>query len=161
MKQGSHIMLQRLVRSTVRTEPRPWRIVLEPCRCMSSSLCAGISRPGKFFSIHSRNLESAAIKSSHFPWMGHSFTIQTCPSRSMICALISPTFSCTRSVQSFLPLMMASRASLTQSGHKESVVRGQPSVGFDFSHDFSSGLSDHFGVKEGFMLYLLKNWNEL
>src|SRR5271163_4975935 len=90
--------------------------------------------------------------------MAHSFTIQTWPSRSTICALISPTFSWIRSVQSFLPSMIAARASLTQSGHSESVVRGQPSVGFDFSHDFSSGLSDHFGVKEGFGLYLLKNW---
>src|SRR5215469_5149742 len=54
--------------------------------------------------------------------------------------------------------MMASRASLTQSGHSESVCRGQPSVGFVFSQDFRSGLSDHFGVKDGFGLYLLKNW---
>ena len=30
MKQGSHIMLQRLVRSTVSTEPRPCLMVLEP-----------------------------------------------------------------------------------------------------------------------------------
>ena len=151
-------MLQRLVRSTVKTAPRPWRTVLEPCLCRSSSLCAGISRPGKFCSIHSRNLASTAIRSSYLPWMGHSFTIQTWPSRSMICALISPTFSWTRSVQSFLPLMMASRASFTQSGHSESVVRGQPSVGLDFSQDFSSGLSDHLGVNEGLGLYLLKNW---
>ena len=54
--------------------------------------------------------------------------------------------------------MIASRASLTQPGHSESVCRGQPSVGLDFSHDFSSGLSDHFGVKFGFGLCLLKNW---
>src|ERR1700690_11077 len=158
MKQGSHIMLQRLVRSTVRTAPRPCRTVLEPCLCKSSSLWAGISRPGKFCSIHWRNFASTAIRSSYFPWMGHSFTIQTWPSRSMICALISPTFSWTRSVQSFLPLMMASRASLTQSGQSESVVRGQPSVGLDFSHDFSSGLSDHLGVNEGLGLCLLKYW---
>src|ERR1700683_183606 len=157
MKEGSHIMFQRFVRSTVRTEPRPWLIVLEPCRCMSSSLCAGMSRPGKFFSIHSRNLECAAIKSSHLPWIGHSFTIQTCPSRSMICALISPTFSCTKSVQSFVPFIIASRASCTQEGHKESVVRGQPSVGLDFSQDFSIGFSDHLGMNEGFGRYLLKN----
>src|SRR5690348_4235569 len=116
-----------------------------------------MSRPGKFFSIQARNLESMAIRSSHLPWMGHSFTIQTWPSRSMICALISPTFSWTRSVQSFLPLMMASRASFTQPGQSESVVRGQPSVGLLFSQDFSTGLSDHFGVKDGFGLYLLKN----
>src|SRR5579864_8817490 len=76
----------------------------------------------------------------------------------MICALISPTFSLIRSRQSFLPLMIASRASDTQPGQSESVCRGQPSVGLDFSHDFSSGLSDHFGVKFGFGLCLLKNW---
>src|SRR5580704_12422106 len=90
--------------------------------------------------------------------MAHSFTIQTWPSRSIICALISPTFSWTRSVQSFFPLRIMSRASRTQSGHKESVVRGQPRVGLDFSQDFSKGLSDHFGVKDGLGLCLLKNW---
>jgi hypothetical protein len=37
-------------------------------------------------------------------------------------------------------------------GHSESVERGQPRGGFCFSHDFSSGLSDHFGVKDGFCL---------
>src|SRR5208282_1575867 len=96
--------------------------------------------------------------SSYLPWAGHSFTIQTSPSRSMICALISPTFSWTRSVQSFVPAMMASRASFTQSGQSESVVRGQPRVGFDFSQDFNNGLSDHFGVMDGLGLCLLKNW---
>ena len=30
MKHGSHIMLQRFVRSTVSTEPRPWVTVLLP-----------------------------------------------------------------------------------------------------------------------------------
>src|SRR6266478_2400977 len=54
--------------------------------------------------------------------------------------------------------MMASRASFTQSGQSESVCRGQPRVGFVFSHDFRSGLSDHCGVKDGFGLRLLKNW---
>src|SRR5580700_3753745 len=157
MKQGSHIMLQRLVRSTVRTEPRPWRTVLEPWRCRPSSLCAGMSRPGKFFSIHSRNLASTAIKSSYLPCCAHSLIIQTSPLRSTIWALISPTFSLTRSVQSFLPLKIASRASVTQPGQSESVVRGQPSVGLLFSQDFSSGLSDHFGVKDGLGLRLLKN----
>src|SRR6266478_8262989 len=90
--------------------------------------------------------------------MGQSFTIQTSPSRSIICALISPTFSCIRSRQSFFPSKIASRASLTQPGHNESVCRGHPSVGFDFSQDFSSGLSDHFGVNDGLGLYLLKKW---
>src|ERR1700732_4092723 len=117
-----------------------------------------MSRPGKFCSIQLRNFASTAIMSSYLPWIGHSFTIQTSPSRSMICALISPTFSCIRSRQSFLPSKIASRASLTQPGHSESVVRGQPSVGLDFSHDFSSGLSDHLGVKDGLGLCLLKYW---
>ncbi len=46
----------------------------------------------------------------------------------------------------------ASRASITQFGQSESVCRGKPSVGFDFCHDFKSGLSDHFGVNDGFGL---------
>src|SRR6202030_818944 len=158
MKHGSHIMLQRLVRSTVSTEPRPYRTVLDPCLCRPSSLCAGMSRPGKFFSILDRKRASMAIRSSHVPWIGHSFTIHTWPSRSMICALISPTLSYIRSRQSFLPSMIASRASLTHPGHSESVCRGQPSVGLVFSHDFSSGLSDHLGVKFGLGLYLVKIW---
>src|SRR6266852_7385824 len=76
----------------------------------------------------------------------------------MICALISPTFSLIRSRQSFFPAMIASRASFTHAGHSESVCRGKPSVGLVFSQDFSSGLSDHFGVTEGFGLRLLKYW---
>ena len=44
---------------------------------------------------------------------------------------------------------MAWRASRTHVGQSESVLRGQPSGGFVFCHDFSSGLSDHFGIKEG------------
>src|SRR5579864_4282483 len=99
-----------------------------------------------------------AIRSSYVPWTGHSFTIQIWPSRSMICALISPTFSYIRSRQSFFPLKMASRASFTHPGQSESVCRGHPSVGLVFSQDLSSGLSDHFGVNEGFGLDLLKYW---
>src|SRR3989442_10142661 len=63
-----------------------------------------------------------------------------------------------RSLQSFLPLKISSRASLTQPGQSESVWRGHPSVGLVFSQDFNKGLSDHFGVKEGLGWYLLKNW---
>ena len=50
---------------------------------------------------------------------------------------------------SFLPSMIAWRASRVQVGHSESVSRGHPSGGFVFSYDLSSGLSDHFGVKDG------------
>src|SRR6266849_8793458 len=63
-----------------------------------------------------------------------------------------------RSLQSFLPVKISSRASLTQPGQSESVWRGHPSVGLVFSQDFNNGLSDHFGVKEGLGWYLLKNW---
>jgi hypothetical protein len=62
---------------------------------------------------------------------------------------------------SCLPLRMFSRASITQFGHNESVTLGQPSVGFVFCQDFSSGLSDHFGVKDGLGLYLLTTWMAL
>src|SRR3954470_24419747 len=70
----------------------------------------------------------------------------------MICALISPTFSLIKVETSRLPLKISSRASITQFGQSESVVRGKPSVGLDFCQDLSIGLSDHFGVKEGFGL---------
>ena len=41
MKQGSHIMLQRLVRSMVSTEPRPWVTVEVPWLCSFSSRAVG------------------------------------------------------------------------------------------------------------------------
>src|SRR5262245_55136222 len=67
----------------------------------------------------------------------------------MIVALISPTFSFRRIDTSCLPSMIACRASRVQVGHSESVWRGQPSGGLVFWCDLFSGLSDHFGVKEG------------
>src|SRR5271165_780566 len=54
-----------------------------------------------------------------------------------------------------LPSMICWRISGTHLGQSESVVRGQPSGGLDFWYDFSSGLSDHLGVNEGFWLMLL------
>src|SRR6266436_2095708 len=115
-----------------------------------------MSRPGNIASMWVRNFESMAIISSKCPCIGQSFTIQISPSRSMICALISPTFSFNRMETSCLPLRISSRASITQFGQRESVVRGQPKVGFVFCHDFKRGLSDHLGVNDGFGLYLLK-----
>src|SRR5690348_6550098 len=90
--------------------------------------------------------------------MGQSFTIQTWPSRSMMLALISPTFSFKSDFQSCSPVRIFSRASLTQPGQSESVSRGHPSGGLVFCQDFRRGLSDHLGVKEGFGPYLLKIW---
>src|SRR5712691_13519810 len=81
--------------------------------------------------------------------MGQSFTIRIFPSRSRIVALISPTFSLRRTLTSCLPSRIACRASRVHVGQSESVSRGHPSGGFVFSYDFSSGLSDHFGVNEG------------
>src|ERR1700674_4080524 len=68
------------------------------------------------------------------------------PSRSRMVALISPTFSFSRIETSFLPSRISWRASRTHVGQSESVSRGQPSGGLVFCHDFSSGLSDHFGM---------------
>src|SRR5579863_2201004 len=73
----------------------------------------------------------------------------------MMWALTSPTFSVSRSLISLSPAMIASRASRTQSGQRESVSRGHPRTGLLFCQDFSSGLSDHLGMNEGFILYLL------
>src|SRR5256714_12343784 len=120
-----------------------------------------MSRPGNIVSMCCRNLESIAIISSKWPCFGQSLTIQISPLRSMICALISPTFSLTKIATSCSPLKIDSRASMTQFGQRESVTRGQPSVGLVFCQDFKSGLSDHFGVNDGFGLYLLKTWIEL
>ena len=96
MKHGSHIMLQRFVRSMVRTEPRPYLMVLLPWLCSFSSLWARMSLPGNDSSRCLKNSVSMAITSSKRPWIGQSFTIMILPSRSMMVALISPTFSFSR-----------------------------------------------------------------
>ncbi len=103
MKQGSHIMLQRLVRSTVSTDPRPCWIVLLPWLWSFSSLWARMSRPGNVCSRCLKNAVSMAITSSKCPWIGQSLTIRILPSRSRMVALISPTFSLSRTLTSFLP----------------------------------------------------------
>src|SRR5438034_10241884 len=100
-----------------------------------------------------------AITSSKWPCFGQSFTIRILPSRSMICALISPTFSLSSTSCGSLPSRICWRISGTQRGQRESVVRGHPSGGFCFSYDFSSGLSDHFGVNDGFWLIWLRESN--
>ena len=74
-------------------------------------------------------------------------------------ALISPTFSFSRTLTSFLPSRIAWRASRVHVGQSESVSRGQPSGGLVFSYDFSSGLSDHFGVNDGLWLILFRPLN--
>src|SRR5436190_5486198 len=91
--------------------------------------------------------------------MGQSFTIKILPSRSRIVALISPTFSLSRTLTSFLPSRMACRASRVHVGQSESVSRGQPSGGLVFSYDLRSGLSDHFGVNDGRWLILFRLLN--
>src|SRR5579871_536900 len=152
IKHGSHIILQRLVRSMVSTEPRPYFTVDEPCLCNFSSLCAAMSRPGKTSSRCFENSVSIDITSSKWPCLGQSFTIRILPSRSTMVALISPTFSFIRTSCGRCPSRICWRISGTHLGHRESVLRGQPSGGFDFSYDLSRGLSDHFGVGEGFGL---------
>src|SRR5580698_11604964 len=91
--------------------------------------------------------------------MGQSFTIRILPSRSMICALISPAFSVRRISTGNWPFTILLRISGTHFGQRESVVRGQPSGGFCFSQDFRRGFSDHLGVNEGFGLIELKVLN--
>src|ERR1700691_3405138 len=148
MKQGSHIMLQRLVRSMVSTDLRPWVTVEVPWLCSFSSLCARMSRPGKLSSRCLKNAVSIDITSSKCPCLGQSFTIRILPSRSTICALISPTFSFSSTLCGSFPSRICFRISGTHFGHNESVVRGQPSGGFSFCHDFCNGLSAHFGVND-------------
>src|ERR1041385_1557557 len=87
--------------------------------------------------------------------MGQSFIIRILPSRSMIVALISPTFSLSRISCGNLPSPICCRISGTHVGQSESVLRGQPSGGLVFSHDLSMGLSDHLGVNDGRGLMVL------
>jgi hypothetical protein len=159
MKHGSHIMLQRFVRSIVSTDPRPYLIVLLPWLWSFSSLCERMSLPGNDSSRCLKKAGSIAITSSKWPCCGQSLTIRILPSRSMICALISPTFSLSRTLKSRFPSRISCRASRTQTGQSESVSRGQPSGGFTFCHDFCSGRSDHRGtnVFPGFIRFSASN----
>src|SRR6516162_5829823 len=108
-----------------------------------------MSRPGNTSSRCFENSVSIDITSSKRPCLGHSFTIRILPSRSTMVALISPTFSLSSTSWGSLPSTICWRISGTHLGHSESVERGQPSGGLVFSHDFSSGLSDHLGVNAG------------
>ena len=152
MKHGSHIMLQRLVRSMVSTAPRPYLIVLLPWSWSFSSLCAVKSRPGNTRSRWRNIAGSIDMTSSKCPCSGQSLTIRIVPSRSTICALISPTFSLSSTETSLTPSRISRRASRTQTGQSESVSRGTPRPGLVFSHDFCSGLSDHLGVNDSFCI---------
>src|SRR5262245_45879415 len=78
--------------------------------------------------------------------MGQSFTIRILPSRSMMVALISPTFSFSRISWGSLPSTICCRISGTHLGHSESVERGHPSGGLVVAHDFRIGLSDDSGL---------------
>ena len=76
---------------------------------------------------------SIDITSSKWPCLGQSLTIRILPSRSTMVALISPTFSFIRTSCGRWPSRICWRISGTHFGHSESVERGQPSGGLDFS----------------------------
>src|SRR5580658_2716980 len=118
-----------------------------------------MSRPGKTSSRCFENSVSIDIRSSKWPCLGQSLTIQILPSRSTIWALISPTFSFISTSTGKWPSRICWRISGTHLGQRESVERGQPSGGFDFSHDLSRGLSDHFGVGDSFGAMRLRRAN--
>src|SRR3984957_16701804 len=118
-----------------------------------------MSRPGNTSSRCFEKVVSIDITSSKCPWIGQSFTIRILPSRSPMVALISPTFSFMSTSCGRCPSRICCRISGTHFGHSESVERGQPSGGFDFSYDLSSGFSDHFGVGDGLGLIRLKRSN--
>src|SRR6266851_5570529 len=145
MKQGLHIMLQRLVRSTVNTAPRPNLILEVPCLCTCESSAALKSRPKKSDSIRSRNAGSVAITSTNSPCFGQVLRMTTWPFCSTIWALISPGCSFIRDSSEVVPSITAVRTSLTQRGQSESVSLGKPSGGAERSYDFKSGPGAHFG----------------
>ena len=79
------------------------------------------------------------------PCCGHVFSIRILPSRSRICALISPTWLVVTCVDVDVAGQDRVRASRTQVGHSESVVRGQPSAGDVRSELFSRGCGAQAG----------------
>ena len=113
MKHGLHIMLQRFVRSTVSTAPRPYLTVDDPWLWNGSGVMRK-SRPGYNRSIRRKNPASIAIRSSQRPWVGQSFSIQIWLLRSTMRALTSPGFPSMSTRQSLSPLMILSRTSLTR-----------------------------------------------
>ncbi len=146
MKHGSHIMLQRLVRSTVSTAPRPYLMVLEPWSWIASGVIR-TSRPPKRRSIRERKRGSTAITSSKRPCSGQVFSITTCPSRSTIRARISPGLSVISRRQSASPRRTTARASFTHVGQRLSVSLGQPSGGRSRSAPRGMGWSLQRGWK--------------
>ena len=67
----------------------------------------------------------------------------------MIRAGISPAWCRVKSSGVALLSTIAWRASRVHVGHSEVASRGTPSVGRNFSCDFSSGVSDQAGVIDG------------
>src|SRR6185369_333523 len=146
IKHGSHIMLQRLVRSTVSTEPRPYLMVELPW-LRSLLLGASKSRPGNRPSMRAMKEGSTLMTSENSPCLGQVFNIRIWPSRSKISALIAPGLPSTNSRRSSAPERTASRTSFTQRGQSESVVRGQPSCGAVRSFFRKSGAGAHLGCR--------------
>src|ERR1700728_226168 len=118
-----------------------------------------MSRPGNTSSRCFEKSVSIDITSSKWPCLGQSFTIKIFPSLSTMVALISPTFSFIKTSCGSLPSRICWRISGTHFGQRESVERGQPRGGFDFSYDLSRGLSDHLGVGDGLGLMPFKRSN--
>ena len=126
-------MLQRLVRSMVRTEPRPWLMVLRAVVVQLLVVVgANVAAREELFQVL-EEAGSIAMTSSKWPCLGQSFTIRILPSRSMICGLDLADLLVQQDLERELPSMICCRISGTQRGHRESVSRGQPSGGFVFS----------------------------
>ena len=147
MKHGSHIMLQRFVRSIVRTAPRPYLMDELPCS-WSPSFGMTKSRPGYIDSSRLKNAGSVDMTSSKWPCLGQSFFIRIRPSSSSIEARISPGLPSIRTFQSTSPDRIWLRTSVTHRGHNESVWRGNPSGGKLLWLCFRSGAGAHFGWKD-------------
>ena len=137
MKQASHIMLQRFVRSMTRTEPRPYLMVDLPWFRVGV-IGAVKSPPGCRLSIRSRKAGSLAMTSTNSPCFGQVFSITIWPSRSLMVARISPGVSSRSTFQVVSPDRIRARASFTHPGHSESVSRGHPSWGRFISAPFCS-----------------------
>jgi hypothetical protein len=90
-----------------------------------------------------------ASVSVNVPCVAHVFSMMTLPSRSTICALISPVCPLISESSDCSPERMRARVSRTHVGHRESVVRGQPNCGLVRCVLFSSGAGAQLGWKVG------------
>jgi len=132
MKQGSHIMLQRFVRSMVSTDPRPYFTVEDRGDAASRQRARQCRVRGKRLPSASRNrvdrhhVFEVAVDGAVFHHQNLSVALND-SGLDLADFFVHQNFVRQFAVKNLLADFR------THFGHSESVERGQPSGGFDFS----------------------------